>query len=71
VDYKTGSQKYSETAFRQLEAYAAALYEMKYLNDVKAIELAVVYPLEKAVKTKAVSKIENLKGYLEELNSAK
>ncbi|WP_373998143.1 UvrD-helicase domain-containing protein [Bdellovibrio bacteriovorus] len=62
VDYKTGSQRYSETAFKQLEAYAWALYQMKYLDGVNKINLAVVYPMD------ALVKIENVRS-LPEMNS--
>jgi ATP-dependent helicase/nuclease subunit A len=52
VDYKTGSQKYSETAFQQLELYAWALAQMNYTQLVKTIKLAVVYPLDEVVKVR-------------------
>lgn len=60
VDYKTGSQRYSETAFRQLEAYAWALYRMKYLNGVHNIKLAIVYPMDEVVKIADVPSVEDL-----------
>ena len=50
VDYKTGSQKYSDTAFKQLEAYTWALLNMSYLKQVKNVKLAVVYPMDEIVK---------------------
>lgn len=60
VDYKTGSQRYSDTAFKQLEAYAWALYRMKYLNGVKDIKLAVVYPMDEVVKIENVRSLEEM-----------
>ncbi|MNJ99730.1 ATP-dependent helicase/nuclease subunit A [compost metagenome] len=52
VDYKTGSQKYSDVAFAQLEVYAQALSQMGYLSDAKEISLAVVYPMDEKIKIK-------------------
>ncbi|HWU42398.1 MAG TPA: PD-(D/E)XK nuclease family protein, partial [Bdellovibrio sp.] len=60
VDYKTGSQKYSETAFKQLEVYTWALYRMKYLTQVYEVKLAVVYPMDKAVKVRTLESLEEL-----------
>ncbi|KHD89277.1 MAG: exonuclease RexA [Bdellovibrio sp. ArHS] len=60
VDYKTGSQRYSETAFKQLEAYAWALYRMKYLEKVKDINLVVVYPMEELVKVENVRSLTDM-----------
>ncbi|MEK2646533.1 UvrD-helicase domain-containing protein [Bdellovibrio sp. BCCA] len=60
VDYKTGSQRYSDTAFKQLEAYAWALYRMKYLGGVKDIKLAVVYPMDEVVKIENVRSQEEM-----------
>jgi ATP-dependent helicase/nuclease subunit A len=53
VDYKTGSQRYSEVAFAQLEAYASALKQMGYLTEVQEIKLAVVYPMDEVVKVQS------------------
>ncbi len=60
VDYKTGSQRYSDTAFKQLEAYAWALYRMKYLSGVKNIQLAVVYPMDEVVKIESVHNLKEM-----------
>lgn len=60
VDYKTGSQRYSDTAFRQLEAYAWALDRMKYLDGVQTVKLAVVYPMDEVVKIQTVRSLEEL-----------
>ncbi|UYL08808.1 UvrD-helicase domain-containing protein [Bdellovibrio sp. SKB1291214] len=60
VDYKTGSQRYSETAFKQLEAYTWALYRMKYLDKVKTVKLAVVYPMDEIVKIKEIPQLTEL-----------
>lgn len=65
VDYKTGSQRYSDTAFKQLEAYAWALYRMKYLNGVKDIKLAVVYPMDEVVKIESVRSLEDMNTQME------
>ncbi|WII72879.1 UvrD-helicase domain-containing protein [Bdellovibrio sp. 22V] len=65
VDYKTGSQRYSETAFRQLEAYAWALYRMKYLANVQNIKLAVVYPMDEKVKIENVRSLEEMDARME------
>lgn len=65
VDYKTGSQRYSDTAFKQLEAYAWALYRMKYLNGVKDIKLAVVYPMDEVVKIESVRSLEDMNARME------
>ncbi|MGZ3779390.1 MAG: UvrD-helicase domain-containing protein [Pseudobdellovibrionaceae bacterium] len=53
IDYKTGSQKYSETAFKQLEIYAWALQLMKRIDGEKTIQLAVVYPMDEVIKVKS------------------
>ncbi|WP_415063352.1 UvrD-helicase domain-containing protein [Bdellovibrio sp.] len=67
VDYKTGSQRYSETAFKQLEAYAWALYRMKYLEGVREIKLAVVYPMDEIVKIETVRSLAELNSRMEKL----
>lgn len=60
VDYKTGSQRYSDTAFKQLEAYAWALYKMNRIDGIKSIKLAVVYPMDEVVKIETVESLEKL-----------
>ncbi len=45
VDYKSGSQKYIEKAFRQLEIYREALSFVKNIEASK-IGLCVIYPLD-------------------------
>lgn len=65
VDYKTGSQRYSDMAFRQLEAYAWALYRMTYLQGVSQIKLAVVYPMDEVVKIETVTDPTDLNKQLE------
>jgi ATP-dependent helicase/nuclease subunit A len=64
VDYKTGSQRYSETAFKQLEAYTWALDRMGYLTDVKSVKLAVVYPMDEVVKVQEIPSLVELNGRL-------
>ncbi|ASD62730.1 UvrD-helicase domain-containing protein [Bdellovibrio bacteriovorus] len=65
VDYKTGSQRYSDTAFRQLEAYTWALYRMKYLDNVQQVKLAVVYPVDEVVKIETLGSLKELNERLE------
>lgn len=60
VDYKTGSQKYSEMAFEQLAFYVWVLSKMKYVGSNLKIKLAVVYPMDKVTKIKEVSDIQQL-----------
>jgi ATP-dependent helicase/nuclease subunit A len=55
VDYKTGSQRFSDSAFAQLEIYAWALYKMGYADTAKHVSLAVVYPMDEVVKLKKLS----------------
>lgn len=50
VDYKTGSQKYSDVALKQLKIYAWALGKLNYLDGVTRLKVAVVYPLDEVVK---------------------
>lgn len=50
VDYKTGSQRFSDLAFKQLKIYAWALGKLNNLEDVHSIKLAVVYPLDEVIK---------------------
>lgn len=65
VDYKTGSQKYSQVAFKQLEAYAWALQRMGYLQDVQQVKLAVVYPIDEIVKIETVRNIAEMTAKME------
>lgn len=65
VDYKTGSQRYSEQAFRQLEFYAWCLLKMKKAQDIPLC-LAVVYPFEQTIKRLDYGRIESIKGKVEE-----
>ena len=44
VDYKTGSPKYQEKAFQQLEIYLWALRKMKKIKADETVKLAVIYP---------------------------
>jgi len=67
VDYKTGSQKYSETAFRQLKAYAWALSQMGYTSGVTAVKIAVVYPMDEVVKIEDVPSLDTLRSEMEPL----
>lgn len=60
VDYKTGSQRYSDTAFKQLEAYTWAVHRMKYLTEVKSVKLAVVYPMDEVVKVQEIKSLAEL-----------
>jgi ATP-dependent helicase/nuclease subunit A len=50
VDYKTGSQRHLQKAFKQLEVYAWALHRMGYAADCKTIKMAVIYPMDKVVR---------------------
>jgi ATP-dependent helicase/nuclease subunit A len=45
VDYKTGSERYQEKAFSQLEIYTWALKKMKKIKPTDRVQLAVIYPL--------------------------
>lgn len=65
VDYKTGSQKYSDVAFRQLEAYAWALFRMGYLKGVTEVKLAVVYPMDEVIKLESIDSLDSLNAKLE------
>lgn len=60
VDYKTGSPRYSETAFKQLEAYAWAIYRMGYAKSITSIKLAVVYPMDEIVKIEEIKDLGDL-----------
>lgn len=66
VDYKTGSQRYSEVAFRQLEIYAWALLRMGYLAGVEKVQLAVVYPVDEVVKVQEVANLRELEKKIQE-----
>lgn len=52
LDYKTGSQKYSEAAFAQMTIYAWAILRMNQVRDIKNIKLAAVYPLDEKIKVR-------------------
>lgn len=45
VDYKSGSEKYQDKAFAQLEIYAWALRSMNKIGIDQKVNLAVIYPL--------------------------
>lgn len=60
IDYKTGSQRYSDVAFKQLEAYVWALDRMGYLEGIKGIKLAVIYPMDEVIKVQNVHSLEEL-----------
>lgn len=65
VDYKTGSQKYVDTAFQQLELYAWALARMHYLEGINTIKLAVVYPLDEVTKVKELRELGEMNSRIE------
>jgi ATP-dependent helicase/nuclease subunit A len=44
VDYKTGSSRYQDKAFQQLEIYLWALKKMKKIGADEKVQLAVIYP---------------------------
>lgn len=52
LDYKTGSQKYSEAAFSQMEVYAWALFFVSQVRRDLKVKLAVIYPLDKIIKVR-------------------
>lgn len=60
VDYKTGSQKYAEAAFAQMEIYAWALRKMGRISADAAIKLAVIYPLEQKNKIRELKNFTDL-----------
>jgi ATP-dependent helicase/nuclease subunit A len=60
IDYKTGSQKYSEVALKQLKSYAWALHQMKYVGESQKIALGIVYPLEQVIKVETVIEMSQL-----------
>lgn len=49
LDYKTGSSRYVEKAYEQLNFYAQCLKQMKMLEDCKEVILAVIYPAEEKI----------------------
>jgi ATP-dependent helicase/nuclease subunit A len=61
VDYKTGSPKYQEKAFQQLEVYLWALNKMKKIADPEKVILAVIYPFSEMTLVRqapSIAKIE-------------
>ncbi len=52
IDYKTGSAKYTDQAFKQLNYYAKAV--MPIAQNYSKVNLAVVYPLQGVVKMKTL-----------------
>lgn len=48
VDYKTGSERYKDKAFEQLDIYAWALRKMKKIKEDETVHLAVIYPLSES-----------------------
>ncbi|KYG66020.1 exonuclease RexA [Bdellovibrio bacteriovorus] len=67
VDYKTGSQKYSDVAFQQLKAYAWSLRKMGYADGIQDVKLAVVYPLDEVIKIKTLSDLPAIEAEMEKL----
>lgn len=67
VDYKTGSQKYSDVAFQQLKAYAWALRKMGCAAGIAEVRLAVVYPLDEEVKVRVLKDISEIDLEIESL----
>lgn len=65
VDYKTGSQRYSASAIEQLQFYAWALAQMKYLGQIESVQLVVVYPVDEVVKIETWADIGKLSGEIE------
>lgn len=57
LDYKTGSEKYKDKAFEQLEIYAMAIHK---LNKNKKIMLSVVYPFSKMIYQKEALSLKQL-----------
>jgi len=57
IDYKSGSQRYSEAAFEQLRIYAWALSKA---YGHKAFRLAVVYPFDQVTKTEDFSNLTSI-----------
>ncbi len=55
VDYKTGSQRYADNAFSQLEIYAWALQKMNLVPEGYSLKLAVLYPMDKVVKVRYIA----------------
>jgi len=54
LDYKTGSSRYVEKAYEQLNFYAQCLQQMKMLDDCKEVILVVIYPVEEKIFQKYV-----------------
>lgn len=59
LDYKTGSAKYLDKAFRQLQAYASCLKHMGYVKKNQKIRLAVIYPFNERIEERI--KIKDLR----------
>ncbi len=52
VDYKTGSIRYKDKAFSQLEYYAKALLKSKMIAHDQSIHLSVIYPFSEKLFNK-------------------
>jgi ATP-dependent helicase/nuclease subunit A len=55
IDYKTGSSRFVEKAFKQLRLYAWALKQSPFYRTNEPIHLAVCYPLEKLTRVKILN----------------
>lgn len=64
IDYKTGSQKYSEQAFDQLRFYGWILNQMKAITGLK-VQLVVVYPFDRVIKTEHYSSATDLEALVQ------
>ena len=58
IDYKTGSSRYKEKAFEQLQIYSLAVREFQ---SAKVAHLAVVYPLEKKLYLEEAKPVQDLR----------
>ena len=58
IDYKTGSTKYVEQAFKQLKFYATCLKKMNYMKKGQKVYLVVLYPFDEIIKIQTLNEIE-------------
>jgi ATP-dependent exoDNAse (exonuclease V) beta subunit len=66
ADYKTGSEKYLEKAYEQLEVYAWALRRMGLVPEDVQLQLMVIYPFSEKVYERSAKPFSEIDKILEE-----
>ncbi|MEZ0391757.1 MAG: UvrD-helicase domain-containing protein [Pseudobdellovibrionaceae bacterium] len=69
IDYKTGSPRYQEKAFQQLQIYCWALQKIKKIEANKPVNLAVIYPFSESTLIRRAPSLEEIERELRSVRS--